>query len=106
MLLRQADARIVGGWQRLQVEARAAGAQGHLSGSRVDIEHGVFRKSTEQILELARSDGDRLILLAREFTIGSDLHLEIGRGDEQPAVLLLEQYIGKNRQRLPALDDS
>ena len=35
-----------------------------------------------------------------------DLHLEIGRGDVQVAVLLLEQHIGEDRQRVPAFDDA
>ena len=35
-----------------------------------------------------------------------DLHLEIGRRDVEPAVLLLEQHVREDRQRVPAFDDA
>jgi hypothetical protein len=38
------------------------------------LRHGVFRKGTQQSYALARGDGNRLILLAREFAAGGDLH--------------------------------
>ena len=35
-----------------------------------------------------------------------DLHFEIGGGDEEPAIRVLEQNIRKDRQRMPAFDDA
>ncbi len=99
------DARIVGGGERLQVEARARRAHGHLAAGGVDGERRVVGERAQQVLHLARGDCDRLRLLARQLGMRGDLHLEVGGRHEEPAVAVLEQDIGENRQRMAALDD-
>ncbi len=106
LVLPEADARIVGRRQRLQVEARAAGAHRHLRARRVDVEHGVVGQRAQQVLHLARGDGDRLALGAGPLRKRGDLHLEVGRRHVEPAVLLLEQHIRQNRQRMASFDDA
>ena len=67
---------------------------------------GIVGQRAQQILQLARRDGDRLVLLAGELAVRGDLHFEIGGGDEQAAILLFEQNVGEYRQRMSAFDDS
>jgi len=48
-------------------------------------------------VQLARADGGRLPLLAGDIGDGRDLHLEVGRGDVQAPVFLLEKDVGEDR---------
>ena len=66
LVLADADARIVAGRERLQVEARAPGTHGHLAARGVDVDLRVVGQRAQQILQLARADGDRLAVLAVE----------------------------------------
>ena len=106
LVLPLTDARVIGGGQRLQVEARAAGAHRHPAAGGVDVERRVLGQRAQQVLELARRDRDRLRFLAGKLRMRGDLHLEVGRRHVEAAVLLLEQHIRKNRQRVPAFDDA
>ena len=106
LLLPDADARIVARRERLQVEARAPRAHRHLAAGGVDVDLRIVGQRTQQVLQLACADRRRAAVLAREFRDRGDLHLEVGCGDVQLAVALLEQDVGENRQRVPAFDDS
>ena len=106
LLAAQADPRIVGGGERLQVEPRASGPDRHLVVADVDVERGVVRQRAQQILQLARADRDGLAVLARQRAVRGDLHLEIRRRHVQAAVALFEQHVGEDRQRVPAFNDA
>ncbi len=106
LVLPDADPRIVGRGERLQVEARAAGAHRHLVVAGVDVQRRIVRQRPQQVLQLARRHGHRLGLLAREFGVRGDLHFEVGGGHVEAAVAVLEQHIGENWQRMSAFDDA
>ncbi len=106
LILADADSRIVGGRQRLQIEPRSTGAQRHPAAGAIDGQHCVVRQRAQQVLQLARRDGYRLRFLAREIRMRGDLHLEIGRRDEELAVPVLDQDIRENWQRVAAFDDA
>ena len=106
LVLALADARVVRGRERLQVEARASRADRHPAAGGLDVERRVVGQRAQQVLQLARSDGHGLGFLAGEFRMRGDLHLEVGGRHVEAAVLLLEQHIRKNRQRVPPFDDA
>ena len=106
LILADADARVIGGRQRLQVEARPAGAKRHAVGGAVDRQLRVVGKRAQKILQLSRGDGGCLRLLAGKIRMRGDLHLEIGGGDVEPAVGLFEQHIRENREGMSAFDDA
>ena len=66
LILADADARVIGRRQRLQVEARAAGAKRHAVGGAVDGQLRIIGKGAQEILQLPRGDCGCLRLLARE----------------------------------------
>jgi hypothetical protein len=100
------DARIVGGRQRLQVEARAPGAHRHPASRGVDVERRVVGKRPQEVLQLARGDGHRLRLAPGQLRMRGDLHLEVGGRHVEAAIAVLEQHIRKNRQCVAAFDDA
>ena len=106
LVLADADARVIGRRQRLQIESRPPSAKRHPVGAAVDVEEGILGQRAQQILQLARADRDGLAFLARQRAVRGDLHFEIRRRHKQPSVFLLDENIGEYRQRLPALDDA
>ncbi len=100
-----ADARIVGRGKRLQVEARAPGAHRHLAAgaSMFSVASSGSARSRSCSLRAATVIA---WLPCRQIAVRGDLHLEVGGRHVEAAVLLLEQDVGENRQRVPAFDDA
>ena len=102
----EADARIVGGGERLQVEARAARAHRHLVAADVDVEQRVVGQRAQQILQLARGDRRGLPVLAGRLLCAV---ICISRSVAVTYSLpfpLLEQHVGENRQRVASFNDA
>jgi hypothetical protein len=76
----------------------------HLAAACVDIDLPIVGQRAQQVLQLARADGGGLAVLAGKIGDRRDLHLEIGGGDVQLVVLLFEQDVRENRQRVPGLN--
>ena len=53
-----------------------------------------------------RPDRRRLAVLALEIADGGDLHFEVGCRDVQLAILLFEQHVREDRQRVPPFDNA
>ena len=62
----EADAREVGGRERLQVEARLPGVHRHPAARGVDVDLRVLGQRTQQVVQLARAHRRRLAVLAGE----------------------------------------
>jgi hypothetical protein len=76
----------------------------HLAAACVDVDLRIVGQRAQQVLQLARADGGGLAVLAGKIGDRRDLHLEIGGGDVQLVVLLFEQDVRENRQRVPGLN--
>jgi hypothetical protein len=77
----------------------------HLAVAGLDVERRVLRQGAQEVLEFSRCHRHGLLVASRQFGMRGDLHLEIGRRDEQLFVAMFKQDVGENWQRMASLDD-
>src|SRR5262249_14282466 len=56
------------------------------------------------LVQLARVQGDRALLLHLSGDATSEPHLHVGAGQGDPALDRFQQHVGENRERVPPLD--
>ena len=98
----------VGGWQRLEIEARPARPQQQLSGLAGDFEArlSAFGEFPHDVIDHMRGNGGRAGL----GDVGGDLlgrlEVEIGALQRDLAVGGLDQHVGENGDRIAPFDDA
>jgi hypothetical protein len=101
------QARVVGRGQGLELEAAAAGLDREALVVEREADVGRIRQGAQDILQLARADGDRGVFAADVAAGGgADLDLDVGGEHRQLVAMLLDQHVGQDRQRMALFDDA
>ena len=104
---RRVQARVVGGGQGLELEAAAAGLDGEALVVEREADLGAVGQGAQDVLQLARTDGDRRIFAADVAAgCGADLDLDVGGEHRELVAMLLDQHVGQDRQRVALFDDA
>lgn len=101
------EARVVGGGKGLELEAAATGLDGEALVVEREADVCGIRQGAQDVLQLARADGDRDVLAADVAAGGgADLDLDVGGEHGELVAMLLDQHVGQDRQRVAPFDDA
>ena len=99
-------AREIFGGQSLQVETAFTGLELEAAIFVIQADFGRFGQRTQDVLQLARSDGERRLVAAAGAGGSADLDFDIGGKQCQAITIFFHQHVGKNRQRVTFFNDA
>ena len=106
-VLGRVQARVVGGGQGLELEAAAPGLDGEALVVERQRDLGGVGQGAQDVLQLARADGDRGVLAADVAAGGgADLDLDVGGEHRELVGVLLDEHVRQDGQGVALLDDA